>query len=287
MKKIAATLMIMSTTVLGCAYAAPPVKADEQQQCPRIEIVAARGTSEIGIGPQKYGSAVSNGFEGKVLSRLLHFIEQRYGPEIFDEVVITGIDDTVYRAEPRVPDTVGEPGPPNARKEAAWELIQKHGPIRTIVEPIARFMRSAFDGSVAVPAAMEMKAQDTGCRAQTIVLGYSQGAIVLQPYELQLAREGRLVGTLMIGDPQLKIGQVNFGQPEHNGGLFAGSSLEPQQLVPRFEYCKRKDFICDTSLDVAGGLDVHQSYFDPQVMRDADEEAVAELLAQWVREGQR
>ncbi|GAA4797885.1 cutinase family protein [Corynebacterium canis] len=282
MQKPTRTAIATITGTLFSVVGIPVAHADEAQECPEVEIVVARGTTEGDIGPQRYGSTVSNGFEGEVLARLFRFLEQRHGEALFDDVAITGIADTAYRAEPVLPDEVVEPDDMDERVENAWDLIVRYGPIPMIIEPAIEFVRSVFDGVNTIPTAMENQDQETGCSSQTILVGYSQGAMVLQSYEKQLADQGRLVGALMIGDPQLKMGQANAGQPQHSGGLFGGSALAPQQVAPRYEYCKRNDFVCDTSAEVIPGIDVHLSYFDPETVRDADEKATADMLAQWV-----
>ena len=58
---IATTAIATITGTLFSVVGIPVANADEAQECPEVEIVVARGTAEGDIGPQRYGSAVSNG----------------------------------------------------------------------------------------------------------------------------------------------------------------------------------------------------------------------------------
>ncbi|MDO4687109.1 MAG: PE-PPE domain-containing protein [Corynebacterium sp.] len=261
----------------------PSAGAQEPEVCPAVEIIATRGTTEDGIGPQQYGGAHSNGFEGEVLHRFFRYLEQRHGAGVFDGVAVTGVEETAYRADPEFPEEVLYPAEHEDRLTAASRVILEQGSISTVIEPFLSFLRSVFDGEKTIPAAMNAEHHAQGCSPETILVGYSQGAMVLQPYEEQLAREGKLVGSLMLGNPELQMGQADAGQPQHSGGLFALSSAPPQQTAPRYEYCKRNDFVCDTSADVSAGIDMHLSYFDPELPYDSNDEAAADMVAQWVQ----
>ncbi|WJZ01536.1 cutinase family protein [Corynebacterium freiburgense] len=267
---------------ISMVVSVPYAGAQEAGECPAVEIVATRGTMEDSVGPQQYGDAQSNGFEGDTLSRFFRYMEQRHGIEVFDEVAVTGVSEGAYRAEPELPQEVIHPAENEDRFTAATRLILEQGSISTVIEPFMSFLRSVFDGENTIPKAMNAEHNQQGCDPGIILVGYSQGAMVLQPYEEQLAQEGKLIGSLMLGNPELKLGHADAGQPQHSGGLFALSSAPPQQIAPRYEYCKRNDFVCDTSADVSGGIDMHLSYFDPELPYDSNDEAAADMVAQWV-----
>ncbi|MDO5077832.1 cutinase family protein [Corynebacterium sp.] len=284
MQKSMNAIIVIAATVLCLGLCTPFAQADDAPECPAVEIIAARGTTEDSIGPQYYGNAQSNGFEGEIIKRFFTYLEQRHGSEIFNGVAVTGVDEAAYRADPELPQEVIDPPNNEDRVAAATRLIAEQGSVTTIFEPFVSFLRSVFDGTNTIPAAMNEEHHQQGCSPKTVLVGYSQGVMVLRSYEEQLARQGTLVGSLMLGNPELKMGDADAGQPQHSGGLFALSTAPPQQMAPRYEYCKRNDFVCDTSADVSAGIDMHLSYFDPESPFDAHDEAAADMVAQWVRD---
>lgn len=109
----------------------------------------------------------------------------------------------------------------------------------------------------------------TGCTPTYLLVGYSQGAVVLGAQEQRLAERGQLGGVFFLGNPMHKF-------PQHSG--FATGTDR------RYSYCHGGDFVCDTSLAsigsaLANSAGVHAEYFLEPRTGDV---AAAEKFASWL-----
>lgn len=272
--------------------------------CPEVAVVAARGSEQnMDLEPTRYvdGSIwESNGYEASVISALLTDAEARHvdatGESLLRDVPVLALDESVYPAALPLPVIVEE-GEEIAALELASRVnrLLRETPLPTIAEEAATgflaSMRAGVNGTV--PRIQEWE-KTTGCAPQYLLVGYSQGALVLTAQEQELAEAGRLAGVLYLGNPLLTPDDPSAVGGAASGGLLRAVPAEVQRTasgVPRINYCLAGDFVCDTSLDALtsaashGGVGRHEAYFTAEDA-DATDAVVAERFASWILQAQ-
>lgn len=270
---------------LGAALAltlAPASAAAQEtpRECPEILVVAARGSEQNeDLQPTSYSPAspwVSNGYEAGNIRSFLRFAEERHlaetGESLLADVHVLALDDSVYPASLPLPALAG----PGEELDAAQTSSRLDGILReTPAHVIARdavdgFLGSLHSGINGATGYIDAWEAETGCRPGYILVGYSQGAVVLLPQEQELARRGRLVGSLY------------FGNPLH--ALAAGRASESNTI----HYCVDGDYVCDLTSSAAQaamgtGGGVHTRYFmhDDEQPAEADGH-VADRFREWI-----
>lgn len=275
-------------------------RVDDPGHCPAVTVLAARGSEQNEqLEPTRYSDQspwLSNGYEERNLRGFLHYAEERHlaqtGQSLLADVRVLALDDTIYPATLPLPQLAEE-----GEELDVLQTVQRAGqllaekPVNVILdEAFTGFfgsLVSAVDGAGSFIAADE---EATGCQTDYILLGYSQGALVLSSLERQLAEEGRLAGVLYLGNPALTAGDVTtVGDPVTGAGLLQLSSdgLWPlAEGTERVNYCLRDDVVCDTTLDsipssLGDGGGRHLTYFQEEEHTAADA-VVADRFADWV-----
>lgn len=292
------------TFAVGAAAPVVPAQAGPaaSDRCPEVVVVAARGSEQNdGPEPARYSEQApwtSNGYEATHLSAFLHYAEARHleraGTSLMADVHVLGLDDSVYPASLPLPALAEEDEEltPVQTAQRLGEVLAE-SPAHVIADNAARGfvegVRSGIDGTPDYLAAWEGV---TGCTPGYLLLGYSQGAIVLTAQEQALAEQGRLVGSLYFGNPLLRPGASPVvGSPERGAGLLApvpqGMLPAASTSTPRLDYCLRGDFACDTTVDalstsLASRAGAHAEYFVTD-QRTADDAYVADTFADWIK----
>lgn len=204
-----ATVAGMAALAVTPAAAAGP--AEPQQECPEVVVLAARGSEQnADLEPTSYSDAspwVSNGYEAGNIRAFLRFTEARHlaetGESLLADVHVLALDGTVYPASLPLP-AIAEPG---EELDAAQTSSRLGGILRET--PAHVIARDAFDGFVGslhsgingTMGYIDAWEAGTGCRPGYLLVGYSQGAMVLLAQEQELARRGQLAGSFYFGNP--------------------------------------------------------------------------------------
>lgn len=268
-------------------------------QCPDNVIVVARGSQQndqivrTQYNPQS--PYISNGYEERNIRGMLLQLEQRH-PGVMKNTMVLGLLPEYYAAAFPTPE-VAEDGDELTAAEAAQRIAQilKHIPAHIVATTaIQGFQESYRNGLAGTVRAINDFEAETGCHSDYILVGYSQGTMVLGDAEHMLAERGQLAGVVHLGDPYRVPGvEGNFGYPRVGKGLLTYAPViwpttPPVEGVPRINYCIRDDIICDTSPTAAkisahtvGGTHVH--YFLDKFPAGEDDERVLDTLASWLQ----
>ncbi|WP_150114287.1 hypothetical protein [Corynebacterium oculi] len=292
---------------VSTAHAAPEAPA----RCPAVTVIAARGSEQNeNLEPTRYSPEApweSNGYEEENIRAFFQFSEQRYrertGESLMRDVQVLPLDASVYPASLHVP-RIAEVG----EEMTALETLRRVGqllretPAQEIAGNAVRgFLDSLVHGTLSVDNVIRDYEAESGCQPHYVFFGYSQGAMLLSARErdIQESVQGRLAGTLYIGNPLLAWGDPSLvGEPKHGVGLLGLAPLNSRTLSAvdeqhRLNYCLRDDFVCDAGWESAtkalsGGGGAHALYFlnaaaHPE-QATAAEEALADSFARWVEE---
>lgn len=231
--------------------------------CPSVVTLTARGSEEDEVYPPGPANGYSNGYEGETLHRFLAYATAVH-PDLFDpdDRTVLALDADHYPARFPVGEAGEDPDP------------------ATVVNGVGLFIDSMARGLPGGLAAVEEFEDSTGCRPDYVGLGYSQGVAALTPVQHKLAAEGRLRGSVYLGNPF-----------HRTPGLIGGGAMAG---VPVHSYCLPDDFACDTgprSIALAlrddEGAGAHETYFrdaaaDPSAAGQG-ERAAADALAALIR----
>lgn len=279
------------------ATAGPSTIAD----CPAVAIVAARGSEQSEfLDPTVYGQDsiyISNGYESENIRGFLHYAEQRHverhGTSLLAGVPVLALDEGVYPAALPIPALADDDEKLNVlettrRAGALLYTTPPHVLVTDATRGLRHSLRTGMDSALPFLASYEA---ETSCRPDYLLIGYSQGAIVLTAQEQALASQGRLAGSLYLGNPLLKPGDTPVaGNPRRGGGMLSPVPTTylpvPAAGTPRLNYCVAGDFACDLTIGAAvdslgsqGGK--HADYFlgDQRSEHDA---YVADVFAEWI-----
>ena len=291
----ALALLLLPTSAPAHAEAAGP------DRCPAVAVVAARGSEQSDhLDPTVYGEGspyISNGYEAENIRGFLQYSEQRHvdqhGTSLLADVPVLALDVNHYPAALPIP-AIAEKDEELEAAEAARRVgaLLSATPAHVIVQDAVQgLLRSLRTGTTSVIPAIDNYEARTGCAPDYILIGYSQGAIVLTAQERELASQGRLAGALYLGNPLLKPGESNVvGSPHRGGGILSSLPADvlptASESVPRLNYCVTGDFACDLtdaaameSIGSQGGG--HADYF-LDIPRTADDAYVADTFADWI-----
>lgn len=304
--------IIIASTIIFCmlsnqlAYAQTHTR-NNLPQCSNITILAARGSEENRwehyqkIQPHLLFNSAnlapyhSNGYEGETLARVLsytrdHYAKQHQGADVFEQVEVLGLAPEVYAAALPVPALAQED-----EELSTWQTLTRLSQLLARESVISLLKIAAYglvQGFISALQAtpdylMEYEARRQ-CRPNYIVLGYSQGAVLLQLLERTLARDHHILGIMYLGNPLLDTTThpgIVLGASTRQAPVIGHISVQTP-TIPRIDYCLQGDFACDFSLSNAwrssgqrGGI--HATYFHPDYPRAVDAQA-AEHLTQWI-----
>lgn len=308
--------VVLAAAALACSFA-PATAADGEAatgwtapeasesasgvagRCPAVTVLAARGSEQDeGLTPTRYSDSapwVSNGFEAQTLRDFLHLAEQRHlagtGESLMAQVDVLALDDTVYPAALPLP-ALAEEGEELALDETAQRVreLLSQTPAHEIAGDAARATAASVDSGIRGTGDViaEYEAA-TGCQPDYILLGYSQGAVVLTAQEQELYESGRLRGAIYLGNPLLPAGDPSTVGQGRSGGLLGPAAewvLPTAPIQNRLNYCLAGDVVCAPTVENAAGAlgdggGVHATYFLAEEF-SADDQAVADTFASWV-----
>lgn len=271
-------------------------------QCPEVTVLAARGSEQNGeLIPTRYSDSapwVSNGFEAQTLSDFLHLAEQRHlagtGESLMAQVDVLALDDTVYPAALPLP-ALAEEGEELALTETARRVreLLDQTPAHEIAGQAAQAMVASVDSGIRGTGEVITEYEaTTGCQPDYILLGYSQGAVVLTAQEQELHESGRLLGAIYLGNPLLPAGDPSTVGQGRSGGLLGAAAERVLPTAPihnRLNYCLAGDFVCAPTVEAAAdalgdGGGAHATYFLGGDF-SADDLAVVDTFASWITVG--
>lgn len=297
-----ATRIFVAAAVAAGTVVAAPAHAGPQG-CPEVVVVAARGSDQNEyLEPTRYSDEapwVSNGYEERTVRAFLHFAEQRHrdqtGTSLMKDVYVLGLDASVYPAElpsPQLTEKDEEVDNREFARRAVGAVKERPAHLMAYDATVgfAQSLRAGVRGTLGYIDAWEER---TGCAPGYILIGYSQGALVLAPQEEALAERGQLIGSLYMGNPLLTPGDATVvGQPTRGGGLLSSlpQAVQPTQAdVQRLNYCAADDFVCDVTSSAIGGSlttkgGVHANYFLEIEENGASEydAQVSDTFAGWI-----
>lgn len=290
-------LAVILAFVLAVTATVVPVapKRAEARACPAVAVIAARGSGQPNSGRTSYAQSpwVSNGWEGDHIRAFLRTSESRYrathnGKSVMNSVEVLGLGPEYYPAfAPEYRGTV--PALPRTLAQTL-NLVGIYAlPLLNMGVQAARdFLGSLGTGRAGVIRQIDNYQRATGCRPQYVVVGFSQGAMVMQDAEREIARRGQLAGAVYLGNPMTApgdpatIGVAGGGA----GGLVGWAPLNSKTAAAtrnRANYCLPLDGVCDASLatlrasEASGGS--HGRYF---IFPSQWDNVVADRFGKWV-----
>lgn len=196
-------------------------------ECPAVTAVVARGSEQnLRIRPTRYSEEApwtSNGFEERTIRAMFSRLEQQHlaqtGGSLMKDVYVLGLTHIDYPA-----------------------LLPLSDEGSTVVD----FGSSLIQGRENVLRAIDRFEADTGCRSRYLLVGYSQGVLVVDGQEEELIRRGQYVGSVLIANPSLRTEDATIiGHQPIEGGILS-SLEEPVIIHPNtINYCLPGDFVCD------------------------------------------
>lgn len=257
----------------GGLLLAPPAQAQEfTGTCPDVVVLAARGSEQNEhLEPTRYHADspwTSNGFEAENIRAFLHFAEAR-NPGTMQNVQVLGLDDTVYPARLPLPALAGEDEDLDALQMSSrvGTLLSSTPPHVIVGDALGGLVGGLHSGITGTMGFVDAWEESTGCTPGYLLVGYSQGAVVLVTQERALHERGQLVGALYFGSP---------------GGV-PGASISN-----RHRHCLDGDFACHLTSSNLGdalgsGGGVHNRYFlDVDETATEEDAHVADTFAGWV-----
>lgn len=236
-----------------------------KNQCPDNVVIVARGTDQndpADLKPTKYSPNspyTSNGYEAQNVRPLLQQAEAQYkaqtGESLMENTLVLGVDSNYYEAAPSLPKVSDEPD-----AEEIITLLKNNPPVKLAVGTASGLALSTIKGIPGSYQFIQDYEKATGCHPRYILLGYSQGALVLAPQEIWLAGRDQLGGTLYIGNPMQYF-------PDH--------TAFPKGTEKRLSYCVDNDIFCDPGLEAIPGAfegdgGPHAGYFIDKNPGDAE-----------------
>lgn len=283
MKKLRGGLVATAVVVLGLSptpATAGTAQPDADQLCPEIVVLAARGSEQNDdLEPTSYSPDspwVSNGYEAENIRAFLHYAEARHreqtGTSLLAEVQVLGLDDSVYPARLSVPALAerGENLDMGQTGSRVWELLRQTPAHVIAQDALGGLIRGLTSGIAGTRGYVDAWEAHTGCSPGYILIGFSQGAVVLIPQEPWLQERGQLVASLYLGNPL---------HPVVEAGPSRSDSLS---------YCIDGDFACNLTSStgraaLANGGGVHDEYFGAVDGRErAGDGEVADQFAEWI-----
>ncbi|AWB84505.1 hypothetical protein [Corynebacterium liangguodongii] len=264
-----------ATATLSPLAAQP--EANAQERCPAVAVVAARGSGQnTQVIPTRYANGAawtSNGWEGETIRAFLQKAESRYsathgGASVMNDVEVIGLEPRYYPAVFPQYDTP-EIAIPATIAQAVGLAAQYTVPmLQTARRAGAEFLDSVNVGRVGVMRAINDYEASTGCRPGYILVGFSQGAMVVLEHEKELAARGQLAGAVYLGNPNTAAGDpATVGIQGGVGGILGALPFNSKTAAAtpnRVNYCLPLDGVCDISVATLRGLEGgnnHGRYF--------------------------
>lgn len=289
-------LMVFSSLVVPCTAAA----AVEAEACPEVAVVAARGSEQNDeLTPMRYAPESrweSNGYEAENISGLITAASARHlehtGEQLMTNVPVIGLDNSVYPAAMPLPELIqdGEDVDAAVFAQRASSVLSSRSPVEISSTAATAFDDSLRRGVSGTPGYLQAWEEATGCAPDYVLIGYSQGAMVLTAVEKQLAEQGRLRGVIYMGNPLLRPGDPSIvGKRVSSGGMaMALGDRWPREsgVSRRINYCLPRDIVCDLSPDTVAGQfgatgGTHPEYYAEDA-EDPSAGLVADTFAGWV-----
>lgn len=207
------------------------VDLPQSGECPAVTVVAARGSEQnTQIRPARYSPEApwtSNGFEERNIRMMFGRLEQQYvrenGESLMKDVYVMGLTDNDYPA-----------------------LL----PLSSEGSSAIDFGSSLLAGREGVLTAIDRFEAETGCRSQYLLVGYSQGVLVIDGQEQELIDRGQYVGSVLIANPSLHPDEPTvIGHQPTTGGLMSSVVPPPLAHPNRINYCLPGDIVCDRSAE--------------------------------------
>ncbi|GAB3081472.1 hypothetical protein [Corynebacterium aquatimens] len=260
-RRLAAFVIAFVAAVTAVLVPVAPQQA-EARSCPAVAVVAARGSGQPNAGRTNYGGPwTSNGWEGAHIRAFLQKSEARYrathnGASLMRSVEVIGMEPGFYPAfapsyngpVPAVPQTT----------QQALAIVSELGlpTLRMGLNAANDFLKSVTIGRAGVIRQIDAYQRATGCRPQYVLTGFSQGAMVMQHAESELARRNQLAGVVYLGNPMTAPGDpATIGVPGGGAGGLVGwmplNSRTTAATPHRANYCLPLDGVCDASIQTA------------------------------------
>lgn len=195
-------------------------EASTGEKCPDVTLVVARGSEQNDqVVPQLYSDQairMSNGYEGMNFRNMLHHTEQRYqeqtGKSLFANVDVLPVNGNTYPASMDVP-TISDPGEELSFIETIKRVfgVLMKTPLHVLIsDAVTGFLGGLKKARVSTPEYLANYEHQIGCTPQYILMGYSQGALVLAHSEKYLADRGQLKGVFYMGNPLMGTNSVRL-----------------------------------------------------------------------------
>lgn len=252
--------MLTLVSAIATPILAPIAHAAPGDACPKVVIVALRGSGETNIGKSYYGDVETTGWEGATLSRLLGWTYYD-SPDIAD-VPILDVDNS-------------------------YEAIDV--PTGAATNTFERSIASGITGAT-LTYDLFRKQISPDCAPQAILLGYSQGAAVARKVASSMESRGVITAVMTVGDPMQKPDADSvFGSGSNGSGIWRGYGdvqvgHDRFYSIPnlrRVSICHDKDPVCDAYVTSDPFAGPHKNYFDDDVKFQASStlppEAVDEI----------
>ena len=267
---IRATTLVLAVFVAALVPLMSPPAADAQQRCPAVAVIAARGSGQNEhIVPTRYSEQapwVSNGWEAETIRAFLQHAEQRYrsthdGSSLMADVEVLGLEPGYYPAA-RPSSSLPAVAAPATAIEGVRLLLTYFVPVLQMLPRAgAEFADSLRVGRAGVTQQIDDYEAATGCQPGYVLVGYSQGAMILLEHERTLARRGQLAGVIYLGNPNTAPGDPStVGVAGGGAGGMMGrmpvNSKTAAATPDRVNYCLPLDLFCDfsgQSVQVAAG----------------------------------
>ncbi|MCT1804781.1 hypothetical protein [Corynebacterium sanguinis] len=269
---LSVALVAALAAILAPAAGLPGVHAPQasaQQRCPAVAVIAARGSGQnTQVIPTTYspGAAwTSNGWEGETIRAFLRHAEGRYrathgGASLMNDVEVIGLEPRYYPAVYPAYDTPAIAVPATIA-QAVGLAVQYTVPALQMARAAGtQFLDSVNAGRSGVMQAINDYEASSGCRPGYILIGFSQGAMVLLEHEKELAARGQLAGVVYLGNPNTAPGDwstVGVGGGGAGGvlGALPFNSKTAAGTGNRVNYCLPLDGICDLSIATLRGAE--------------------------------
>lgn len=235
---------------------------------------------------------------------MLHQAEKRHleqtGKSLLASVDVLALNEHIYPAQMDIP-AIANPGEElglvETLKRVAAVLIET--PLHMLVRnAVTGFLEGLERGRVSTPDYLTAYEQQIGCAPSYILMGCSQGALVLSHKEAALEKKGQLKGVFYMGNPLMGSDSVNrytttrVGHRGDEVGLLGWLpvSWQPQSAkTNHVELCSEGDFACDTTMkslttSFSSRADQHAENFidmhayDHALEADLDADAPVDLI---------
>lgn len=259
------TVAMILAFVLAVTATLVPVapKQAEARSCPAVAVIAARGSGQPAVSRTSYAASpwVSNGWEGEHIRAFLRKSESRYrathgGRSMMNSVEVIGLSPQYYPAY--MPEYKGPiPHLPQTLAQVLNIVMRFALPALQLGRQAARdFLGSVDTGRRGVIRQIDDYQRATGCRPQYVFVGFSQGAMVLQDAEREIAQRRQLAGAVYLGNPMTAPGDpATVGVPGGGAGGLIGWLPENSKTTAatphRVNYCLPLDGVCDASIQTA------------------------------------